>query len=353
MKIDKAELSQKIKKLKNVVPVKTNKLVLQGILAQDGYLTASNMELTIKAKTDEVEGESFIIPLKAFDLINNLPDGEVEITTKQIKEAHNIIINAAKIKNKYQVIDSSLFPLPKADGEEEGEFTIDSEVLITSMKRVSYAIATGSANPIINTLCLHAEDGTLNFVGSDAHVMAWDKVDFEGVFKLLIPKMAIEKLITMGITGKVSIRHSKTSIVFVSNKYEIYTRIVNGEYFKYQNIFKELRLHTVISRMELFEAMTRANMCTEERSPVKFVLEGKLLNLSIKDNLTDYTETLELQEELTELLTIAFDARLVLETLKAFDCENVGISFENSKMPMMVEAEDSDFKALVLPVTIQ
>ena len=51
-------------------------------------------------------------------------------------------------------------------------------------------------------------------------------------------------------------------------------------------------------------------------------------------------------------LTIGFNARLVLETLKAFDCENVRISLDSPKMPMIIEAEDSDFKEIVLPVTM-
>ena len=51
-------------------------------------------------------------------------------------------------------------------------------------------------------------------------------------------------------------------------------------------------------------------------------------------------------------MTIGFDARLVLETLKAFDCDNVGLSLEGPKMPMIVEAEDSDFRTIVLPVNL-
>ena len=105
--------------------------------------------------------------------------------------------------------------------------------------------------------------------------------------------------------------------------------------------------------MALLDAMTRAKMCTEERCPVRFELKGRSLSLSIKDKTTDYQEIVELQEELTEALTIGFNAQLVLETLKAFDCENVGISFGGPKMPMIVEAEDSDFKTIVLPVAIR
>lgn len=52
-------------------------------------------------------------------------------------------------------------------------------------------------------------------------------------------------------------------------------------------------------------------------------------------------------------IAIGFDARLVIETLKAFDCDNVGISLQSPKMPMIIEAEDSDFKTIVLPVAIK
>lgn len=90
-----------------------------------------------------------------------------------------------------------------------------------------------------------------------------------------------------------------------------------------------------------------------KNAPVKFEIAGSQLGLSIKDQTTDYHETVDLQEDISEELTIGFDARLVIETLKAFDCDNVGISLQGPKMPMIVEAEDSDFKTIVLPVAIK
>ena len=157
---------------------------------------------------------------------------------------------------------------------------------------------------------------------------------------------------SLGLSGEVQIRHNKTGAVFITKDFEIYTRLIEGEYFKYQTLFNELPLHTVVSRISLLDAMTRAKMCTEERCPVRFELDRGSLSLSIKDKTTDYHETIELQEDIAEALTIGFNARLVLETLKAFDCENVGLSFGGAKMPMIVEAEDSDFKTIVLPVAI-
>lgn len=349
MKIQKTELAQKINKLKGVVPKESSMPSLQGILVRDGYLIANNMEMTVKAKIEGMESEPFIIPAKAFGLIGNLPDGEVEI----VPGAKNTItIKAEKIKNTYQTLDPSTFPMSEIADEGGKEFTIKSAILMDCMRRVSYAIPSVSSNALMTAMCLQATGKTLNFVGLDGHVLAWDKVDYEGEFELLIPKSTVEKLLGLGLTGEVSIRHNDLAAVFITEDYEVYTRLIDGKYFKYQNMFKELPLHTIVTRAELLDAMVRAKMCTEEKSPAHFDFNGSALNISIKDSTTDYQETIGLQEALPENLTIGFNARLVLETLKAFDCESVGLQLAGPKQPMIVEADDSDFRSIVLPINL-
>lgn len=348
MKIQKVELATKLNKVKGAVPKRATMPILQGVLIKDGYLIANNLEMTIKAKLEGADGECFIIPERAFDLINNLPDGELDIEI-----ADNMItIKADKIKNKYQTMDPEPFPLAAVEGD-ESTATIKSALLLESIRRVAFAIPTQGANSMMCSMCLRADGEHLNFVGLDGRVLAWDKVDYDGVFELLVPKSTIEKMKSIGMNGDVQIRHSKTSAVFATEDFEIYTRLATGEYYKYENMFKDMPQHTVVSRTELLEAMARAKMCTEEKSPVKFEIQGSQLGLSIKDKLTDYREIVELQEDIGEPLTIGFDARLVLESLKAFDCDNVGLSFGGPRMPMTIEAEDSDFRAIVLPVAIK
>lgn len=348
MKLEKSELAHWISKLKNVVPKKASNPALRGILVSDGYLIASNLEMTVKAKIGGTEEERFIIPERAFDLINNLPEGDMEISSAK----NTITIKAEKIKNKYQAMDPDQFPLPP-EWEEGSELSIKSEVLLDAIKRVSYAIPAVGTAPTVSSMCLQAADGQLNFVGLDGHVLAWDKVDYDGEFELLIPKNTVDKLKTIGLSGEVQIKHNKTGAVFITEDFEVYTRLVAGTYFKYQTLFKELSLHTVVSKGDLLNAMTRAKMCMEERCPVRFEIDKNTMNLSMKGKATDYYETVDLHEEMPKALTIGFDARLVLETLKSFDCENVKISFDGPKIPMIVEAEDSNFKAIVLPVAIK
>lgn len=318
-------------------------------MVQDGFLIASNTEMTVKVKLDGVENECFIIPERAFDLISNLPEGEVTIS---VTGKNTITIQADKIKNTYQTMDPELFPLGVA-WEGGSEWKIPAEVLLNSMKRVSYAVSVQWGNAILSSVYLQAAGGKLHFVGSDSHVLAWDQVDYEGDFELLVPKNTIDRLRSLGITGEVQMKYHQTGAVFLTEGIEIYTRLIDGKYFKYQSMFKKLPLHTVVSRAALLDAMIRARMCTEEKCAVRFDLEGSVLSLSMRDKLTDYHETVELQEPLAETLAIKFDARLVSETLKTFDCDKVRISFGGPKMPMIVEALDSEYKALILPVAVK
>lgn len=348
MKIEKTELVAKLNKVKGVVPKRPQMPVLQGVLVKGGYLIANNLEMAIKAKIGGAEGEMFIIPERAFDLINNLPDGEVDIS---VTGKDTITIKAEKIRNKYQTMEPEQFPEAGAV-DPGGELDINADMLLESMRRVSYAVPANGKTDVMSSMCLQASGGYLNFVGLDGHVLAWDRVEYDGNFELLIPKSTVEKLKTLGMAGNIRIMYSGKAAVFATDEFEVYTRLVDGAYFRYQSMFNEQPIHTSVSRAGLLDAMTRAKMCTEEKRPVKFELEGNALNLSIKDKITDYHETLELQEDMAEALTIGFDARLVLETLKAFDCGNIKVSFEGPRMPMVIEGEDSFFRAIVLPVAI-
>lgn len=349
MKIEKTELAGKIAKLKSVVPKKTNIPALQGILVRDGYLTASNLEMTVRTKIEGSEGEIFLIPAKAFDLIGNLLDGEVEICPGK---KNSIMIKAENIRNKYQTLDPEIFPITGVSGDDDKEAMIDSGLLLSSMKRVSYAIPALPSNPTMSVLCLRADDGALNFVGLDGHVLAWDRIAYEGQFELLIPKNTVEKLLSIGLSGDVAVRHNKNGAAFITDDYEVYTRIADGKYFRYEKMFHQMPVHTEVARAEFLEAMIRAKMCTEEKRPARFDISGSEMNISIRDNTTDYNETILLKKELAEPVVIGFDARLVVETLKAFDCKNVKIQLAGPKNPMIVEAEDSAFQAVVLPVAI-
>lgn len=231
------------------------------------------------------------------------------------------------------------------------EFTLESEELLKAMRHVAWAIS--KQNGPMGALCLQAADGYLNFVALDGHVMAWDNLDYEGVFELLIPKNTVEKILSIGLEGEVFIRYSKTAAVFATDTFEVYTRLVEGNFYPYQNMFKAAPINTGINRSELLDAMIRAKLCTAEKTPSRFEFSGISLDISLKDSTTDYNETLPIEDELSKKLAIGFDARLIIEALKAYESSGVRLGLINANSPMIIESSDSNLKTLVLPVKIR
>lgn len=349
MKLNKIELAKRIDRMKNVVPKSSLIPALMGVLVNDGYLIASNTEMTVKAKLEGSEGEHFIIPARAFDLIKNLPDGELDISEGK---GNKVTITMDKIKNTYPSVSAEEYAYT-ADRvlEGGGTMTIDCRILKDAISHVLYAIPSKSSNTVMTALCMQAHGGRLNFVGLDGHVIALAETEYDGEFELLVPRSAAEKLLSLEMSGNICIEHDKNSAVFKTDEYEIYTRLVEGEYFKYDKFFKDYREEISVRRSDLLEAVIRAKLCSEEMTPTKFEIDGDELRLSIRDRTADYAETVRLKTGIGEKMVIGFDSKLVLETLKAHTSEEVLMRFSGSSAPMIVCSES--LKSIVLPVKIR
>ena len=348
MKINKAELAKKIEKLKSVVPKNSTIPALMGILVMNGKIIASNTEMTIQARFEGSEGEHFIIPSRAFDLIKNLPDGDLDISEE---EGNKISISMERIKNTYQSIPAEQYAYAVERELKNGsEMTIDGETLQNDISHVLYAIPTKSAKMIMTALCMKAEGGWLDFTGLDGHVIAMATQKYDGDFELLIPKTAAEKLISLDISGKVKIAYDRNCAIFSCEEYEIYTRLVDGAYIAYRRFFEYYQYEVSINRMELLNAMIRVNIIPEERIPVKFEIENQELKLSIQDKNTDYKEIIMLEPGIENKMLIGFSSRLMIETLKAHSSEKVTLKFSGSNQPVIIES--GNLRSIVLPVRI-
>lgn len=300
MKVKKYELVRIIDKLKSVVQKNTVHPALGGVLVKEGYLIAANGEITIQVKCEDAEGESFIIPMKAFDLIKNLPEGDVEL----LHDDKNVVtIKMEKIKNSYQSFPAENFIYSKTDMESGEELTLPGKSFMEAISHVIYAAA--------------------------------------------------KKLLSMGMDDDVNVSYSANSAIFRTDGYVIYTRLLEGKYLPYKQMFCESDNYTIVGKSDLVGAMTRAKMCTDEKSPAVFDISENEITVSIRDNIANYQEKVALQEKIKDPIKIGFDSRLVLETIKAFTCDNITLNLTRPVNPMVVEAEDSDMKALVIPVRLK
>ena len=173
MLVKKYEITRGIDKLKSIVQKNDRFPALGGILVKDGYLIASNTEITIKVKLEASVGEHFIIPLKALDLIKNLPDGDVEIRST---EQNEVIIKTGSIKNKYQSMDPEEFAFDVKEDEENPGVILDGKKIMEAMGHVVFAASDNIANKQMTGVYFDGRKTEMKLVALDGHVIAVDSI---------------------------------------------------------------------------------------------------------------------------------------------------------------------------------
>jgi DNA polymerase III sliding clamp (beta) subunit (PCNA family) len=350
MKIEKAELSKKINLLKSVISPSITMEALRGILYQDGYLVASDTSLTVKAKTETWPyGDPFIIPEKAFSFIGSLPEGEIEITTKK----NQIVIKMDTIKNSFSTLPADSFAYTTDSIDDGNTNSLDSKELKQAISHVIYAVSE-SAAPTLQGLNMDSSDGKLNFVAMSEHGIGHDCIDYKSDIVMNVPKAAMEKILKLDFSGEIRISHDKKKAAFVSNEYEIYTRLIEGEFPKYRSILRSGSIYTVVDRRLLLDAVTRAKICRDvsRQGPIILAISDDGIDVSYKDSITDFNETVPIQEKINNKFTMGYNPKLLIDSLKAFECTNVSLEFEGKNPYIIIRAEDSDMSAMIMAVNL-
>ena len=353
MKVMKHELAKAIEKVKSIVQKNDHFPALSCVLVSDGYLTASSTELTLKVKLEGSEGTRLLIPMRTFDLIRNLPEGEMEITADR---SNIVTIRMEKIRNSYQSCSPDDFPFDKPIPGYEGAVKLPGQQLMWLLSSVLYA-ASDKGVELMSSIYLHSTEEGLNAAAMDGHVMAWNWIaDSAGTdISLLIPKSTVKKIVSMGILDDVYVTCDNSSAVFMTDEYVLYTRLIDGKYYNYRKIFgsaPDTSGTLIVNRKQMLAAMTRAKSCIVENKPVIFTVNGSVIDMEISDAGAHYSESIALENIYPGTLRIGFDSRLVLETIKAFTDDILEMNLTGAKAPMIVSGK-SRLKALVLPVAIR
>lgn len=355
MIVQKWELANKIKKLRAVVPKQSTSPILQNILVKDGRLTATNLELTISAELEGAQGETMLIPAKAFGLIDSLPNGEVEILYKANGENRAIQIRADGIRNVFTVQDPMEFPTGSAYAPGDTEATIEGETLAAALRNVLYAVPKVSAKQAMSAVCMECDGGQLSFVGLNGSQVAWFGIPYRDTFKMLVPRSAAEQLIGLGLEGTVKITYGKFMATFQAEDYTVQTRLVEGTYFNYRKPFSLKGENMEIPRLTLLNAVKRADMCNDAANPkpVRIDLEGDSMRIYLQSSTAAYSETILLEQDTGQNMTIAFNPALLKTTFESFPDEKVRVLLLTPKSPMIVTSLAHSLKGLLLPVAIQ
>ncbi|MCL1998267.1 MAG: DNA polymerase III subunit beta [Turicibacter sp.] len=353
-----------------VVSARTPMPILECVLLtadENGIrLTANDSDMAIETAymdADVQEHGNIAIEARLFtDMVRKMPDSELSIETGENREA---VCKSGRAKFTLPFFSGEEFPAMEQI-EDANSYNIPTKEFRDMIRQTIFSVATDDTRPILMGELIEQKDNALHMVAVDGFRISYKRLDLNedqrDPFSAVIPGKALHELsrilptndeentLTFSLTDK--------KILFRLPSFTFVSRLLEGEFVRYDQIFNEDRIIDVTTgRQMLLSSLERATLVAREnkKSPVKLeITESSMIITSNTELGTVFDEIQATVSGDGELpLEIAFNPKYLMEALKALEEENILMHFTSNLSPCIIRGESSELaKYLVLPLRL-
>ena len=360
---DQNEIIKQINIVSKAVSVRTTIPTLKGILMEVSgnnlKMTASDMDITIETSMDvyNTEDGQIVVPAKIFgDIVRKLPNKEIEFSVDEE------VINIKCGESSASVIgmSGSDFPVIKYDESDKIKTTIDKNAFIDMVRKTYFAASIDQTKATLTGILLELDKEYFKMVAIDGFRLAINKFNDERKeeAKIIISGRLMNEMskIFSDIDDeeKIDIIFDGKTAILKAEDIKASIRLIAGDFIKYEDVIpKESKTEVRVKRNELMDAVDRASIMSDGKN--------NLIKVSIKNNILVVSANSEKGGSIEEVLIykdgedldIGFNAKYLIDALKAIDDEEVLLKMNTAITPCIIcPVEGDKFTHLVLPVRI-
>ena len=357
----KSNLLNGVQIVSKAVPSKTTMSILECILvdATKGVikLTANDMELGIETTIEGDIIEKGIIALDAkifLEIVRKLPDSDITIETDA---SYKTTITCEKAK--FNIIgksgdDFSYLPVI----EREDSIIVSQFTLKEIVRQTIFSISDNDNNKLMTGELFEINGNELKVVSLDGHRISIRKIELKNEYenkKVVVPGKTLNEVskILSGDTDKdVSIFFTDKHIVFEFDNTVVVSRLIEGEYFKIdQMLSSDYETKVKINKREFLSCIDRATLLVKEgdKKPIIINITDDTMELKINSTVGSMNEEIDIAKNGKDLM-IGFNPKFLIDALKVIDDEEIEIYLVNPKAPCFIKNPEESYIYLILPV---
>lgn len=357
----KSSLLNGVQIVSKAVPNKTTMSILECILidASNGEikLTANDMELGIETIIDGKIEEKGIIAIDSkifLDIVRKLPDSDITIQTDS---SYKVLINCEKLV--FNIIgksgeDFSYLPaVERNDGILVSQFTLKEVV-----RQTIFSIADNDNNKLMTGELFDINGSELKVVSLDGHRISIRKIKLKNTYepkKVVVPGKTlneISKILSGDADKDVNIYFTAKHIVFEFEKTVVVSRLIEGEYFRIdQMLSSDYETKVSIHKKEFLDCIDRATLLVKEgdKKPIIINITDNSMELKINSIIGSMNENIDIDKVGKDMM-IGFNPKFLIDALRVIDDEEIDIYLVNPKAPCFIKDAEEDYVYLILPV---
>lgn len=350
--------------MKGLQPVLAN-ILIETIDKSTIKFCATDLDLTVIATVQaqiKEEGKITLPAKKLGDIVSRLSDSLISF--KLTEETNSMNITSKNTKFDIIGISANEFPIieQKIELNEENAIEIELKPFSKAIRQAGFAAAGYESNNLLSGVVCDISENILEMASTDGNRLARvrEKIENKGkTSQLIIPSKTLQEFIKMSSfieEEKVKIYTDKTKIIIKSENTMIISRLMEGQYPKYNQLIpQESPKEAIVNISQLISSLERvAIMVNEKTSIVRFqFIEDKIILSADTPDSGASEDEIEIDYKFEEL-KIAFNYKYVLDSLKNMDTTEVKIGLNSSLSATVLKPNnEEDYVCLIMPVQIR
>ena len=334
--------------------------ILKGIkiqAEQNVKLTGSDLDLSIESVFDADIRESGTIIIDTrifFDIIKKLPDGEVELYTKDNE------LNISCQNTKFNILYLSAEGYPDIKKVEEGNcIKIYSKDLKNIIKNTLFSISNNESRPVLMGSKFEIKNSNIKVISIDGSRLALrnqiiPETEYEDL-NFVVPGRVLNELLKILKDDETIVQMciKNNSVMFSYDNFTIIARLLEGEFFDYNKaIPTNCNIKAIIDVKKFTDILERASIIINYDDPkIPVILNIKSNEISVEciSKRGNFNESIMIDKQ-GEDLKIGIDSKLLLDALRAIDHEKAVFEFNTVISPCVIKPVEGDsFIYMVLP----
>lgn len=357
----KSNLLTGVQTVSKAVPSKTTMSILECILIDTTKgnitLTANDMELGIETIIEGNIIEKGIIAIDAkifLDIVRKLPDSDI---TVEVDNSYKTTITCEKAK--FNIIGKSGEDFSYLPQIERNESVIVSQYTLKEVIRQTiFSIADNDNNKIMSGELFEINENELKVISLDGHRISIRKIELKDSYphkKVIVPGKTlneISKVLSGDADKDVTMSFTSKHIVFEFDNTTVVSRLIEGEYFKIdQMLSSDYETKVKINKKEFLDCIDRATLLVKEgdKKPIIINITDENMELKINSTVGSMNENIDITKSGKDLM-IGFNPKFLIDALKVIDDEEIDIYLVNPKAPCFIKDASEKYIYLILPV---
>ena len=355
---------QAIVEKRNTMPILANAHLTAAGEGDTGTLelAATDLEVGIRSSHSATvtEGGSVTVSArKLYEIVRELPEEPVRLDVSA-----NAYISIHCARANFTLAGNLPDEYPTLPTASPGQMTTIQAVVLSEMiERTIYAASADETRYNLNGVYFEwlPDVEKLRMVGTDGHRLAYVDRPLASPLKslehgVIMPRKALvelKRLVDEEDADEVEIGFEGNNGLIRKEGVTLVMRLIEGEFPNYRQVIpQELTQQLLVPIEMLKHALRRVALLSSERShAVKFQLGAGLLRLSSNNpDLGEAQEDLDVDYAGKDV-TIAFNARYLLDTLSVLSAKEVRLFLQDEHSPtQLIPADDEDTLAVIMPM---